>query len=127
MTISLLQYISDLKTEIKSWDNELTYYINEITLLNDRLNSYLNRNIDEFDFKKLEKFKTCNTELLGRAKKLFYEIEGFNDTLILKKNDNKVSDESFDHYQFFKEKLDDFANDFMCIKDQTVRFTISSL
>ncbi|NME68972.1 hypothetical protein [Flammeovirga aprica] len=126
MTISLLQYISDVKNEIQFWENEINFYINEIKLLNIRLDSLLDRDISEYQANKLQNFKTLNSSINTTALELIQEIEDFDNSLIGKDNNKEMNEETFEKYHYFKEKLDNIANDYMEFKDEFLRFTIST-
>lgn len=127
MTISLLQYISDVKNEIQFWENEINFYLNEIKLLHIRLDNYLKRDINEYQENKLQKFQGINSKIKAEAQKLYSEIDTFDDSLLRNNNDNKLNDETFEKFNYFKERIDNLANDYMEYKDELIRFTISSL
>ncbi|ANQ48127.1 hypothetical protein MY04_0745 [Flammeovirga sp. MY04] len=127
MTISLLKYISDVKSEIKFWTNEITFYINEIKLSNDRIDLYLNRSNDVIQQNKLKEFKQLNEKIIKRINDVLAEIDVFDDSLLSVNNNTIVTDETFEKYSYFKEKLDGIANEYMALKDKFVRFSISSL
>ncbi|MBD0404433.1 MULTISPECIES: hypothetical protein [unclassified Flammeovirga] len=126
MTISLLQYISDVKNEIQFWENEINFYLNEIKLLHIRLDSLLERDINDYQENKLRNFKTLNSNLNSNALEIIQEIEEFDNSLIGKDNDKEMNEETFEKYHYFKEKLDNLTNDYMEFKDELLRFTIST-
>ncbi|NLR91884.1 hypothetical protein [Flammeovirga agarivorans] len=127
MTISLLQYISDVKSEIRFLENEITFYLNEIKLSNERIDLYLNRDLDTFQKNKLNEFKTTNIQLSEDIKAIYQEIDSFDDSLLHESNNTKVCEDTFEKYHSFKEKLDEVINRYMDVKDQLVRFSISAL
>ncbi|WP_281613118.1 hypothetical protein [Flammeovirga sp. SubArs3] len=127
MTISLLQYISDVKSEIRFLENEITFYLNEIKLSNERIDLYLNRELDTFQKNKLNEFKTTNIQLSEDIKAIYQEIDSFDDSLLHESNNTEVCDDTFEKYHSFKEKLDEVINRYMDVKDQLVRFSISAL
>ncbi|OHX65181.1 hypothetical protein [Flammeovirga pacifica] len=127
MTISLLKYISDVKSEIKFWTNEITFYINEIKLSNDRIDLYLTRSVDEYQQQKLNTFKINNERIVGKINNILAEIDDFDDSLLTMNNNTIVTDDTFEKYSYFKEKLDIIVNEYMAIKDKFVRFTISTM
>ncbi|KXX67137.1 hypothetical protein [Flammeovirga sp. SJP92] len=126
MTISLLQYISDVKNEIRFWENEINFYLNEIKLLHIRLDSLLEREISDYQENKLQNFKTLNANLNKIAQEILNEVEEFDNSLIGKDNNKEMNEETFEKYHYFKEKLDNLANDYMEFKDEFLRFTIST-
>lgn len=126
MTISLLQYISDVKNEIRFWENEINFYLNEIKLLHIRLDSLLERDINDHQKNKLQNFKKSNSDLNKVAQEILNEVEEFDESLIGKENDKEMNEDTFEKYHYFKERLDQLANDYMEYKDEFLRFTIST-